>query len=84
MKNKVCVELRVPMIERSFDIFIPVNKKTIEIVFLLNSAINEMTDGNFPMNNHLSLIDARTGAIYKTDLTIKENQISNGSKLILL
>ncbi|MBQ6816922.1 MAG: hypothetical protein IJO27_00660 [Bacilli bacterium] len=84
MKNKVCVELRVPMIERNFDIFIPVNKKTIEIVFLLNSAINEMTDGNFPMNNHLSLIDGRTGAIYKTDLTIKENQISNGSKLILL
>jgi len=84
MNNKVCVELKVPMIEAKYDLFIPVNKKTIEIIFLLNKAINEMTDNNFPYNTHLSLIDGRSGLIYKNDLTIKENQILNGSKLILL
>ncbi len=84
MNNKVCVELKVPMIETSYDIFIPVNKKTIEIIFLLNKAINEMTDNNFGFNENLSLIDGRTGLVYQTDLTIKENRILNGSKLILL
>ncbi len=84
MNNKVCVELKVPMIETSYDIFIPVNKKTIEIIFLLNKAINEMTDNNFGFNENLSLIDGRTGHVYQTDLTIKENRILNGSKLILL
>jgi len=84
MKNKVCVELKVPIIEKCFDVFNPVNKKTIEIIFLLNSAINEMTDNSFPINEHLSLINSRDGSVYNNDLTIKENHISNGSKLILL
>ena len=43
--NKVCVDLIVPSIEERYNVFIPVNKKTIEIIFLLNKAINDMTDG---------------------------------------
>ncbi len=84
MKNKVCVDLIVPVIEERYNLFIPVNKKTIEIIFLLNKAISEMTDGSFPINNELSLINATTGAVYDVNLTFKENNILNGSKLILL
>ena len=61
--NKVCVDLIVPGIEERYNVLIPINKKTLEVIYLLNKAINEMTDGSFLMS---------------------ENNILNGSKLILL
>jgi len=82
--NKVCVDLIVPSIEERYNVFIPVNKKTIEIIFLLNKAINDMTDGNFVMSEQLSLMNANDGTIYDVNQTFLENQILNGTKLILL
>ena len=84
MNNKVLVNLIVPSIEERYNVFIPINKKTIEIIFLLNKAINDMTDGSFPMSSNLSLIDAETGVIYDVDGTFKENNILNDTKLILI
>lgn len=82
--NKVCVDLIVPSIEERYNIFIPINKKTIEIIFLLNKAVNDMSNGAFPMSDTLSLINADNGAIYDTDKTVIENGILNGTKLILI
>ena len=84
MDNKVCIDLIVPVIEERYNVFIPVNKKTIEIILLLNKAINELTDNCFPISNKLNLINANTGVGYDVNLTFKENGILNGSKLILM
>jgi len=84
MKNKVNVDIIVPALEEQYNVFIPVNKRTIEIIFLLNKAINEISFGSFPISEHLSLVDGFTGSIYDTNRTIKENKILNGSKLILM
>ncbi len=82
--NKVCVDLIVPSIEERYNVFIPVNKKTIEIIFLLNKAINDMTSGAFVMSDTLSLINADDGTIYDVEKTFLESGILNGTKLILL
>mgnify|MGYP003308486751 FL=1 len=63
---------------------IPINKKTLEVIYLLNKAINEMTDGSFVMSEHLSLINADSGMVYDLDKNFLENNILNGAKLILL
>jgi hypothetical protein len=82
--NKVCVDLIVPSIEERYNVFIPVNKKTIEIIFLLNKAISDITDGSFAMSDKLSLINATDGTVYDVDNTFLENNILNGAKIILL
>ena len=84
MKNKVNVDVIVPALEEQYNVFIPVNKKTIEIIFLLNKAINDISSGSFPINNELSLIDGFTGSVYDINKTVKENKILNGSKLIIM
>lgn len=84
MKNKVNVDVIVPALEEQYNVFIPVNKKTIEIIFLLNKAINDLSSGCFPINDELSLIDGFTGSIYDINKTVKDNKILNGSKLILM
>ena len=84
MKNKINVDVIVPALEERYNVFIPVNKKTIEIIFLLNKAINEISSGSFPISEELALVDGFTGSIYDTNKTVKENKILNGSKLILM
>lgn len=84
MKNKVNVEVVVPALEEQYNVFIPVNKKTIEIIFLLNKAINDMSSGCFPLNDELTLVDGFNGSVYNVDKTVKENKILNGSRLILM
>lgn len=82
--NKVRVDLIVPGIEEKYNVFIPINKKTIEIIFLLNKAINEMSDKQFPITDSLSLINADTGNVYDVDKNFLENGIVNGTRLILI
>ena len=84
MNNKVCVELIVPSIEERYDVFIPINKRTLEVIYLLNKAINEMSNGNFPISNALSLMDVNTGMFVDINKTIFENRILNGTKLVLI
>lgn len=84
MNNKVCVELIVPSIEERYDVFLPVSKNTLEIIYLLSKAINEMSDGNFPISNKISLLDVNTGIFVDVNKTIYENKILNGTKLVLI
>lgn len=84
MNNKVCVELIVPSIEERYDVFLPVSKNTLETIYLISKAINEMSDGNFPISNTLSLMDVNTGIFVDTTKTIYENKILNGTKLVLI
>lgn len=84
MKNKINVDVFVPKLNETYNLFIPVNKTIGEIIKLLNVAINELTDGSFPISNNLSLINALSAELYNIDYSVKDNKISNGSKLILI
>ena len=84
MNNKVCVELIVPSIEERYDVFLPVSKNTLETIYLLSKAIYEMSDGNFPISNKISLMGVNRGVFVDTSKTIYENQILNGTKLVLI
>jgi len=84
MKNKILVDIFVPTINQTFNIFIPVNKSVGEILQILNKTINELTEGEFPISNNLSLINLNTGTIYSLEYSVKNNKILNGSKLILI
>lgn len=84
MNNKINIDVFVPSINKTYNIFIPVNKTIGEVIVLLNKAINELTFNEFPIFNNLSLIDAYSNVIYNTNYSVKQNKIPNGSKLILM
>lgn len=84
MKNKINVDVLVPSINETYSLFIPINKNVGEIICLLNQAINELTEGIFPISNNLSLINLYTGDVYDINLLVKNNKILDGSKLVLL
>ena len=84
MKNKINVDVLVPSINETYSLFIPINKNVGEIICLLNQAINELTEGIFPISSNLSLINLYTGDVYDINLLVKNNKILDGSKLVLL
>lgn len=80
--NKVNVELIVPSIGKTYNIFIPINKTIGEVIVILNNSINEMT-GYFPISNKLFLLNIVENEIYRYDMEVKE-KIRNGAILALI
>lgn len=84
MKNKINVDILVPTINKNYNLLIPINKTVGEVIQLINNAINDFTDGEFPISNNLSLVNLDTGLIYNIEISIKNNKILNGARLVLI
>ena len=82
--DKVLIEVYVPLIARQFSIFVPVNKKINELIVLLDKAVNEITNGNYPTKEFSALCSKTSGKIYNNDLVVKDSDLLNGSKVILV
>ena len=84
MENKVLVKLLVPELDEEYDLFLPINKKIGNIIDLLNKSISEISNNAFIGNNFTELSNSITHEIYKIDVLVKDTDIRNNSKLVLL
>lgn len=84
MNHKVLVEVYVPELDIKYNLFIPANKKVGNVILNLVKAINELSQGAYPISVNHALMNSDTCLIYNLDLNIKEANILNGEKLILL
>ena len=84
LDNKVIIKLIVPEIEQSYDLYLPINRKIGNVIFLLNKSINELSDGVFPISNTTKLYNADTKEEYKPDTLVANTDIKNGSKLVMI
>lgn len=83
MKNKILVELIVPEVETSYNVFLPINRKIGNVIVLLSRAVSELTGGVYAVSNKANLYDAITGNVYNMDATVLDTDIRNGSKIVL-
>ena len=84
MNDKVNILLVVPEIGENYNLFLPINKKIGVIVQLLNKAINELTNGSFPIIDSCRLYNADTMQKYDMDVILYNTDIRNSTRLILL
>lgn len=84
MNHKVLVEVYVPELDVKYNLFIPVSKKIGNIILNLVKAINELTQGAYPIGVNHALMNSETCMIYNVDLNLKDADILNGTKLILI
>lgn len=82
--EKVLVEVFVPVLDRSFDIFIPLQSPMYEVLELIKKAIKEMSDGRFIANENTAICHREDGTIININLSVYELEIRNGSKLMLI
>lgn len=83
MKNKILVIVYVPLIEKEFDIYIPITKRVGTVKNLIIKIIQENTDGAFTNNGCKALYDKVTGEKIGEQQFVKYSNIKNGSKLII-
>lgn len=84
MNNKVLVELIVPVLEETYDVFIPINRKVGNVIGLLSKIVSDMSLGYFVVSEKNSLYSGDTGDKYPMDVLVINTDIRNGSKIILM
>ena len=83
-KNKILIELEIPLIEKEYDLFIPINKKIGTIKGLIEQALVELTENAYEIKDDTNLFSKDTGMMYDVNDTVRNTDLKNGSRIILL
>ncbi len=83
-RNKILVELEIPLIEKKYDLFIPVNKKVGTIKKLIEASLVELTDSTYVISEDTNFYNKELGTIYDVNQTVRDTDLKNGSRIILL
>ena len=84
MMNKVLVNVFVPMIQAEYDVWLTLNKKVYKVIKLLVKSINELSGGHYAPDKMPMLYDKTTAKMFDINLTVKENDIKNGTEIVLI
>lgn len=84
MKNKVLVNLIVPEIDCSFDVFLPVNEIVWKIKKMLVKSINDLNYNCLDMDKRYVLLNKETNEIYYNNDIIINTNIRNATELVLI
>ncbi len=83
-KNKILIELEIPLIEKKYDLFIPINKKIGTVKEIIEKSLLELTDNEYEIKEDTNLYSKDTGNIYDVNQTVRDTDLKNGSRIILL
>ena len=78
--NKLLIDLYVLSLDKHFELFVPVDEKVGNIVKMLNKSL---FDGLLK-NKQFAVLNLYTGSVYKNNDVIRNTDIQNGTKLILI
>lgn len=84
MKNKVLVNINIPEIDLEFDMYLPLNKKISTVLILIDKAISQTHKRTYFLTKKSLLMDYENGTKYDGESLVKDTDIKNGSKLIIL
>jgi len=84
MKNKILIELEIPLIEKKYDLFIPINKKVGTIKSLIEDSLVDLTDNAYIPKEDCNFYSKETGDIYDVNKTVRDTDLKNGSRILLI
>ena len=69
---------------KKYDLFIPINKKIGTIKTLIENALVELTDEAYVPKNDTNFYSKETGEIFDVNKTVRDTNLKNGSRIILI
>ena len=84
MKNKILIKLYVPFIDEVYEIFIPTNESVKKVVDLIVKSVYELSDERLNLDIKYHIIDPDTSDIYQESIIIRDSNIVNGKKIVLV
>ena len=82
--NQILVKIYVPSLEKTYEVWIPPQKRIFNVIVLLSKAINELNDNCFRAKEMPMLYDKYSGEAIDVTKLIIETDIRNGTELILI
>lgn len=82
--NKVLVKIYIPMMEKEYDVWIPLNRSISTIITLLVKGVSDLNKGCYTPKNIPTLYNKKTAEIYDTNKKVIETDIRNGTELLLI
>lgn len=82
--NKVLVEVYVPALNQSYDVFLQRESRLYEVVELLNQTIKDVSKGHFIPNEATALYERDSGKPLDMNQTVEMLKINNSSQLLLI
>jgi len=83
-RNKILVRIYIPLVEKSYDVYIPVNKKIGTIKKLVEDGLYELTDHTYIAREDANFYSKDTGLLYDVNKTVRDTDLQNGSKILLV
>ncbi len=83
-RNKILIELEIPLIEKKYDLFIPINKKVGTIKSLIEDALIELTDNAYVPKEDYNFYSKETGEVYNVHKTIRDTDVKKGSRILVI
>ena len=84
MNNKILIELVVPILEESFDVYVPINLKLGNVIEMCSRAVSDLSGGYYVFSDISIFYNGDTGERYGADVLVRNTDIRNGTKLILM
>ena len=84
MDNKVLVKLFAVEYGKTFDLYIPVNYLVWKINKLIMKCVADLCDVSINLRKEFLLINKNTNKIYPNNSIIREEDIKNGTELIII
>ena len=79
-ENKILVNIYILSLSRNYEMFIPVNEKVGHLANLLNSVMMDSIDPD----RLILIVNIDSGRCYKNNDLIRDTDIVNGTKLVLI
>ena len=83
-KNKILIELYIPLIEKNYDLYIPINKKIGTIKNLIEEGLIDLTDHDYIIKEESNFYSKETGKVYDVNKSVRETDLKNGSRIVLI
>ena len=83
MNFRVYVTLEIPIIDKKYELLVPVDRRIHDLISLLRKNIPELSD-NFYSKRVPALFNKTSGELYDMNLIIKNSNIKTGTRLILI
>lgn len=84
MKNKVLINVYVPSLDETYEVYIPVNESINTILELICKTIFDLSDSDFSIDSAHYLLDPDTTNVYLKNQLVRETNIVNSKKIILI
>lgn len=84
MKNKILINVYVISIDEEYEIYIPINESIGKVLDLILKSVYELSDSNINIEQEHYLLDPETATVYDTSSIVRDTNIKNSKKIILI